>query len=198
MFELQFSVQPARQGPHQLKAQPAIGGWIEILRKTDAVIRHFDHEGAIVFGLAPDMHLHRQSRRMRVLAGIGQKLSGDKSGMKGVARVDVAIAAMIDGQIHLSFRAERSDHLGNFLQEIAEVYTIAVGGQRQRLVQFRRDLDARTDIVEQHADLLGREGFVALRNRVALKANNTAQAGQVVRDPVVGLSHPDKLTFDQN
>src|SRR3984957_4035324 len=131
MFELQLSVQPVRQGSHQLKAQPSIGVWIEILRETYAVIRHFDTKGAIVLGLATDMHLHRQSRRMRVLAGIGQELGGDQSGMKGVARIDVAIAGMIDGQIHLSLRAERSDHLGNFLEEIAEVYTIAVGSQRQ-------------------------------------------------------------------
>ena len=57
------------------------------------------------------------------------------------------------------------------------------------------------DIVEQHANLLGRKGLAALGNSVALKANNTAQAGQVVRDPVVGLGHPDdshirsELTF---
>src|SRR4051794_37653339 len=127
---------------------------------------------------------------MGVLAGICKQLGGDESGEKSVTRVDVAAADIVDRQLHLSVRAERTDHLGNFREEIAEVYSIAVSGLRQRLVEFRRDLDARVNIVEQHANLLGGEGLAALENSVALNANDTAQAGQVVRDPVVGLGHP--------
>src|ERR1700733_13754400 len=126
MFELKLGTHPVGQGPHQLKAQPSICCWIEILRETDAVVSHFHREGAVVSGLATDMDLHRQPRRMRVFAGVGQKLSGNEPGTRG----DMAIAGIVDGQVHLFVRAKRSDHLGNFLQEIAEVYTIAVGRQR--------------------------------------------------------------------
>jgi hypothetical protein len=131
MFELKLGTQPVGQGPHQLKAQPSICCWIEMLRETDAVVDHFHREGAVISGLATDMHLHEQSRRNGVFAGVGQKLSGNKPGMKRMTRIDMAIAAMVDGQVHLSVRAERSDHLGDFLQEIAKVYAIAVGRQRQ-------------------------------------------------------------------
>jgi hypothetical protein len=65
-------------------------------------------------------------------------------------------------------------------------------------VEFRRDLDARADIVEQYANLPRRKGLAALGNSVALKANNTAQAGQVIRYPMIGLSQPDRPMFDQN
>src|ERR1700733_7965839 len=78
VFKLKFSTQPVRQRSHQLKAQPSIGGWIEILRETDAVVRHFDHEGAVVSRLATDMDLHRESGRRRVFAGGGQKLGGNR------------------------------------------------------------------------------------------------------------------------
>jgi hypothetical protein len=64
-------------------------------------------------------------------------------------------------------------------------------------VEFRCNLKARVNIVEQHASLLGRKGFAAFGNGVALKANNTAQAGQIVRDPVVGLG-PGAPIFDLN
>ena len=96
VFKLKFCTEPVRQGSHQLKAQPSIGGWVEILRKTDAVVGDFDHEGAVVSRLATDMDFHRQARRMRVLSGVGQKLGGDKSGVKCVTRVDVAVAGIFD------------------------------------------------------------------------------------------------------
>ena len=54
MFKLKFSTQPVRQGSHQLKAQPSIRGWIEILRESDAVVGHFHRKGAVVSGLATE------------------------------------------------------------------------------------------------------------------------------------------------
>ena len=48
MFKLKLGAQPVRQGPHELKAQPSIGGRVEILRETDAVVSHFHDEGAVV------------------------------------------------------------------------------------------------------------------------------------------------------
>jgi hypothetical protein len=95
-------------------------------------------------------------------------------------------------------RTEYADHLGDFLQEISEVYSVAVDSSRQELVEFRRDLDARVNIVEQHANLLCRKGSAAPGNRVALKADNTTQAGQVVRYPMIGLSQSDPTMFDQD
>jgi hypothetical protein len=65
-------------------------------------------------------------------------------------------------------------------------------------VEFRGYLDARVNIIEQHTNLLRRKGSAAPGNRIALKANNTAQAGQVVRYPVVGLGEIDHPVFDQN
>ena len=44
MLKPEFGVQPVRESPHQLEAQPAIGSGIETLGKTDAVVRHFNHE----------------------------------------------------------------------------------------------------------------------------------------------------------
>jgi hypothetical protein len=98
---------------------------------------------------------------------------------------------IIDGQVHPCFRAERADHLANFLQKVPEVYPGAVVGERQGLVEFRRDLDACADVVEQHANLPRRKGLAALGNGVALEANNATEAGQVVRYPMVRLSQPD-------
>ena len=34
VFKLKFCTEPVRQGSHQLKAQPSIGGWVEILREN--------------------------------------------------------------------------------------------------------------------------------------------------------------------
>src|SRR5579864_8458464 len=135
---------------------------------------------------------------MRILAGVRKKLGGYESSMKSVARLDVAAVGTIDRQVHLSLRSERANHLCDFLQEIPEVHAVAVDGSRQGLVEFRRDLDARVDIVEQHANLLCRIGSATLGNRVALKANGATQAGQVVRYPVIGLSQSDTIMFDQN
>jgi hypothetical protein len=94
-------------------------------------------------------------------------------------------------------RTDCANHLGDCLQEISEVYSVAVENSRQGLVEFRRDLDARVNIVEQHANLLCRKGSAELGNRVALKANNTTQAGQVVRYPMIGLSQSDTI-MNQN
>jgi hypothetical protein len=77
------------------------------------------------------------------------------------------------------------------LQEIAKVYGFAVDGPRQRFVEFCRNLDARADIVEQHANLLRRKAPAAPGNGVALEAKNAAQAGEVVRYAMVGLGQPD-------
>ena len=138
---------------------------------------------------------------MRILAGVGKKLGGDKPGVECMARVDVAVARTMDCQVHPCFRTERADHLANFLQKIPEVYPIAIVGERQGLVEFRRDLDACVDVVEQYANLPGRKGFAALENSVALKANNAAEAGQVVREsdgppqPVRLSRVRSKLTF---
>jgi hypothetical protein len=46
-------------------------------------------------------------------------------------------------------------------------------------VEFRGDLDASADIVEQDANLISRVELPALGNRSALKANDAAQADQV-------------------
>ena len=81
---------------------------------------------------------------------------------------------------------------------VAFALAVGVAGSRQGVVEFRRYLDARVNIIEQHANLFGRKGSTASANRLALKANSSAQAGQVVRDPVVGLSEPDHPVFDQN
>src|SRR5580704_20775 len=113
-----------------------------------------------------------------------------------MTRVDVAGAGIVECQGHLSLRGERTDHLGNFLQEIAEVYSVAVLGQRQRLVKSRGNLKARADIVEQRANLIRGKGFAALADGTALKANNAVQTGQVVRDPMIGFSQTDSTMFD--
>jgi hypothetical protein len=63
------------------------------------------------------------------------------------------------------------------LQKISEVYSVAVASSRQVIVEFRHDLNARVNVIEQHAGLLRRKAPSALGNRVALKANNTTQAG---------------------
>src|SRR5437660_9896409 len=107
---------------------------------------------------------------MGVLADYCNQLGGDESGVKSMTRVDVVAADIVDRQLHLSVRAERTDHLGNFLEEIAEVYSIAVSGLPQRLVEFRRYLDARVKIVEQHSNLLGGAGLAALDNSHARHA----------------------------
>src|SRR5258708_18437918 len=135
---------------------------------------------------------------MRILGGIRQELGGDKPGMKCMTWVHGAIARIIDGEVHPRFRAERADHLANFLQKIPEVYPLAIVGERQGLVEFRRDLDACADVVEQHANLPRRKGLAALGYSVALEANNPAEAGQVVRYPMVRLSQPSYPVFDQN
>jgi hypothetical protein len=44
MLELKFCIKPVRQGSHELKAQPSIGGRIETLGETDAVVLHFHQE----------------------------------------------------------------------------------------------------------------------------------------------------------
>src|ERR1700692_260335 len=113
-----------------------------------------------------------------------------------MTRVDVAGAGIVECQVHLSLRGERTDHLGNFSQEIAEIYSVAVLRQRQGLVESRRNLKTRADIVEQHANLIRGEGFAALTNGAALKANNAVQEGKVVRRPMIGLSQTDNAMFD--
>src|SRR5258705_7550707 len=135
---------------------------------------------------------------MRILCGVGQELGGDKPGMKCMTRVEVAIARIIDRQVHPCFRTERANHLANFLQKIPEVYPIAIVGERQGLVEFRRDLDACADVVEQHANLPRGKGLAAFGNSVALEANNAAEAGQVVRYPMVCLSQSDYPVLNQN
>ena len=95
-------------------------------------------------------------------------------------------------------RTEGADHLGYLFQELAEVYSLAVDGLRQGFWSFAATSMRAIDIVEQRADLIGREGSAALGNSVALKANDSAQAGQVVRDPVVSLGQPDAPIFDLN
>src|SRR6201981_579712 len=135
---------------------------------------------------------------MRILAGVRKKLGDYESGVKCMRGIDVGIAGPIDCQLHVSMRAGGADHLGYLLHELPEVYSLAVDGPRQGSVELRRDLRARDDFVEQHADLIGREGSAALGNSVALKANDTAQAGQVVRDPVVGFGQPDAPLVDLN
>ena len=127
---------------------------------------------------------------MRILAGVRKKLGDDESGVKCMTGIDVGIAGPIDCQLHVSMRTEGADHLGYLFHELPEVYSLAVDGPRQGSVEFRRDLGARDDIVEQRADLIGREGSAAPGNSVALKANDSAQAGQVVRDPVVASASP--------
>jgi hypothetical protein len=77
---------------------------------------------AIRFRVAAYIDLHSQACRMRILGGVRQELGGDKPYMKGMTRVDGAIARIIDGQVHPRFRAEGADHLANFLQKIPEVY----------------------------------------------------------------------------
>jgi hypothetical protein len=67
-----------------------------------------------------------------------------------------------------------------------------------RLRQRVCGVSLRINIVEQHANLLGRKGFAARGNTDALKANDAAQAGQAVRYPVVRLGHPDASIFDLN
>src|SRR5450755_1686367 len=123
------------------------------------------------------MNLHRYTCWMRIFTGVCKKLGSNEPNVKCVTRIDVALARIVDCQVQLSFRVYRADHLGNFLQEIAEIYSNAVDGQRQQLVEFRRDLNARAKIVKQQANLLRRRAFAALGNGVALKANNAAQAG---------------------
>src|SRR6185437_5073618 len=113
-----------------------------------------------------------------------------------MTRVDVAGAGIVKCQVHLSLRGERTDHLGNFSQEIAEVYSVAVLRQRQGLVKSRRHLKARADFVEQHANLIRGKCFAARANGTTLKANNAVQAGQVVRYPMIGLSQTDNAMFD--
>jgi len=135
---------------------------------------------------------------MRILAGVRKKLGDDESGVKCMTGIDVGIADPIDCHLHVSTRTEGADHLGYLFHELPEVYSLAIDGPRQGSVEFRRDLDAGDDIVEQHADLIGREGSAALGNSVVLKTNDSAQAGQVVRDPVVGLGQPDVPIFDLN
>ena len=68
---------------------------------------------------------------------------------------------VVDGEIHRSRRVERADHVGDFFEKIPEVYAVAALGPRQRSVKFRCHLDAGVDVVEQHADLLGRKRFGA-------------------------------------
>jgi hypothetical protein len=77
------------------------------------------------------------------------------------------------------------------LQELSEVYSIAVDGLRQGFVEFRRNLDARADFVDQEANLVRRKGLATLGNSMAVKANSTAQAGY-------GLGQPDVPMSDQN
>src|SRR6266568_3141151 len=136
---------------------------------------------------------------MRVLTGVGEKLGGNKPGVKCLTWIDARLARIIDRQVDLSLQANRADHLGNLLQEISEVYSIAaVGGQPQGLVELRHTRNARTDFVEQFANLIRRKGFAAVGNSVALNANNAIQAGQVVCYPMIGLSRPNNRTFDQD
>src|SRR6478609_3418516 len=98
---------------------------------------------------------------MRILAGVRKKLGDDESGVKCMMGIDVGIAGPIDCHLHVSMRTEGADHLGYLFHELPEVYSLAIDGC-QGSVEFRRDLDARDDIVEQHADLIGREGSAAL------------------------------------
>src|SRR5437588_11894971 len=65
-------------------------------------------------------------------------------------------------------------------------------------MEFRGDFDPCVKIVEQPANLLGRRDFAALGNGVALKANDAAQASQIVCDPVIGLGQSDASIFDLN
>src|SRR6185437_352448 len=198
VFKFKFCVEPVRERPHELKAQPAIGRGIEILGKADAVIRYFDQERAVVLGLAMDLHDHRQAGGVSIFDCVGKKLGGDKPGVKRMTRLDIAFAGTFDGQVHLSVRAERANHLGDVPQEIPEIDAIAVDGERQRFVEFRGHLDARADIVEQMAHLVRGQGLAASRNGVALQANGAAQAPEVVCYPMIGFGQPDISTLDQN
>src|SRR6476659_663633 len=114
------------------------------------------------------MDLHYQARRMRVLAGVRNELGGNERRVECMTRVDVTGAGIVECQLHLSLPGERTDHSANVSQEIAEVYSVAVLRQRQRLVKSRRHLEARADIVEQHANLIRGEGFAALADGTAL------------------------------
>jgi hypothetical protein len=62
-------------------------------------------------------------------------------------------------------------------------------------VKSRRNLNARADIVEQQANLIRGKGFTALADGAALKANNAAQTGQVVRYSMIGFSQTDNTMF---
>jgi len=98
--------------------------------------------------------------------------------------------------MHLSRRLERADHRRDVLQEISEVDSVAVDGSRQVFVELRGDRNTRVDIIEQCANLLRGEGSAAPGNSLALKANGTAQAGQVVRYPMIGLVRSRDLVVD--
>jgi hypothetical protein len=78
VFKLKLGPEPVRQRSHELKAQPSIFGRIETFRETNAVVGHFHQERTVVFGLSADVDLHRQARRMRILAGVGEKLGGNE------------------------------------------------------------------------------------------------------------------------
>jgi hypothetical protein len=44
VLKLKFGIEPICQSSHELKAKPSIGGRIEILRETDAIVSDLHHE----------------------------------------------------------------------------------------------------------------------------------------------------------
>ena len=114
---------------------------------------------------------------MGILACVGKKFGRNKPGVKRLMCIDMTIAGNLDCYVHRSFRAERADQLGDFLQEISKVYSVTLVGPGQAVVECRCDLEARNDLVEQCANLLGRKGLAALGNRAALQTNGATQTG---------------------
>jgi hypothetical protein len=83
-----------------------------------------------------------------LLTCVCKKFSGNKPSAKRVTCVDVVTARTFDGQIHFR-RAKPDSHLGDFLQEFSEIYSVVVDGSRQGLVEFRCDLDAGGKIAQE-------------------------------------------------
>ncbi|MGA2998087.1 MAG: hypothetical protein ABSE61_26495 [Bradyrhizobium sp.] len=75
---------------------------------------------------------------------------------------------------------------------------VAVAGHRERFVKFCSYLDARADIVEQLANLVCGKGLAASGNGVALQPNGTAEPGEIVGDPMIGLGQSDISMIDQD
>src|SRR3954454_2831695 len=135
---------------------------------------------------------------MGILARVRQQFRHDQSGVKRVTGIDVRVTIVLERDFHLSVWAKRRDNPGNLLQEIAEVYAISVAIRRQQFVESRRDLDASADLIQQCANLIARKGFAAAGDCASLKANNAAQAREVVGDPVIGLGQLDYPMVNRN